>query len=403
MKRFAALFCLAALCCSLCACGLSRRKPVQTNSPSRSDMQTDKAGQKPKETAPQEFRPEADPDGYPLFAGDTFTLTIREIHSRLETVAGELCPGMAVRMVMSDWSVRTELQYNGATFCELTYYSSDDYLDNPYPDHPMNGEMLDLREVKYINVLDFPDQPHPDNSFLAIATTFDPRITEVQTEELAEFLVDTRGEYGQCYLVTAVNGIGYGHAYPMNQLEVSGSIVIRAGCTSPELCIHDVEFSFTPDGSPYGVCRKCDQFVSPAAMGKTLISMHVLEDTNSASGKDILVGEFSDPAGSKYWDAMKFWVIDRTGYNNTESITYALDKEYSTICGTIVSGAESDPAAKMQIEIYLDNRLIYTSQPVGYHDYVTYTVDISGGSTVRIACTTDTNAHGHCVVTSMVY
>lgn len=405
-KRLIALACLLALCCSLCGCGLVGEE-AEEEGPSLSQVMADRKKQEDdtpsREPQPEKPQPEHAPDAYPLYEGDTFTLTIREINDRLDTIARDLCPGITVNLVISDWSATTELRYNGLTFCQLTYYSSDDYLDNPYPEHPMNGDMLDLREVRYINVLDFPNQPHPDNSFLAIATTFDPRITEAQAKELADFLVATRGEYGQCYLVTALNGIGYGHAYPMNQMEISGSIVIRAGCSTPELCVHDVEYEFTQNGAPYGVCSKCDQFVSPAAMGKALISMTAVKDTNSASGNDIMAGEFYDPVGAKYWDALKFWVIDQEGYNNTEHITYALDKEYSTICGTIVSAAESEPGAEMWIEIYLDDRLIYTSEKVGYYDYATYMVDIHGGSTLRIACITDTNAHGHCVVTSMVY
>lgn len=401
MKKFAALLCLLALSCCLCACGASPDEP-QDDGPSLSEVMADKNRQD-DDSPSQKPQPEETLAPSTLYAGDTFTLTIREITDRLNTVGGELCPGMTAHLVANEWIAITELRYNDVTICELSYYNSDSYLGNPLPEDPMTGEMVDQQGIRYVNVLDYPQRPHPDNSFWAIAMTFDPLITQAQAQELADFLRETRGEYRECHLVTAVNGIGYGHAYPESQIEVSGSFVIQAGCTSPELCVHDVEYEFTQDGAPYGQCSKCGDFVLPAALGQYLIDMTVVADTNGASKKDIMTGQWEDPAGARYWNALKFWVIDREGYNNTESITYSLDKDYSTLCGTIVSAAESDAGAEMWIEVYLDDRLIYTSETVDYYGYATYMVDISGGSSIRIVCATDTNANAHCVVTAMVY
>lgn len=407
MKRIVAILCLLALCCSFCACAAAPEEP-EDDGPSLSQAAANK-GKKDEDAAPSnppqaaEPQPEETPADAPLYEGDTFTLSIREITDRLNTIGAALCPGMTAHLEASEWIATTQLRYNGVPFCELTYYNTDDYLNNPYPDRAMNEDMLDLREVRYINLMDFLNQTHPENSFWAIAMTFDPQITQAQAQELADFLTETRSEYWESYLVTAVNGIGYGHAYPVNQMEYSGSIVIRAGCTSPELCVHAVEYEFNQDGTPYGRCSKCNQLVFPAQNGKYLADMAVVSDSNSSSGTDVVAGDWEDPAGAKYWNALKFWVIDKEGWSNTEYIEYALDQEYSTLCGTIASSEESNPGTRLWIEVYLDGRLIYTSSKIGYTDTLNYMVDISGGSKVRIVCGTDTAVHGHCLVTAIVY
>ena len=404
MRRFLSLLCLFALCLSLCACGLFHAH-TYTDSAVLSEPSAGMDGKKEQVCSVCHKTQTVDYPAASLVCGSTFSLTIEEFTQRISAIGTRLCPGLTVHLNADPWSAVTELRYNGATFCQITYYDNDDYLDNPYPDQPMNAAMLDTLGIRHVNVLDFPDVPHAPNSFAAIAMTFDPLITEAEALELADFLAGTRQDYYGNYLVTAVNGVGYGHAYPVNQLEYSGSIAIHAGSEMPQLCVHDPEYEFSGDGVPSGYCRKCGAYVSPAGDNwRYLTGMEVVgHSDNSSRSADIAIGNWEDPVGAVYWSAMKFWVIDRSGWSNTEYIEYALDGTYSTLSGTIVSSVDSDPNAVMWIEIYLDDRLAYTSSKVGYFDYVPYMVDIRGAKNIRISCSTDTNAQGYCVATAAVY
>lgn len=338
-----------------------------------------------------------------LVRGKSFDLNIEEFTERLAAIGARHCPGLTVNLRADDWSAVTELCYEGVRFCEITYYDDDVYLDNPYPT-PMNEDDLRYWGIRHVNVLDFPDVPHAPNSFAAIAMTFDPLLTEADAVVLEEYLVSTRqSEYGN-YMVASMNDVGYGHAYPINQLEYSGSIAIHAGVELPINCAHDPDYTFSGDGVPEGNCKKCGEHLYPAEDGwQYLTSMEVAEHSDASNGMDIAIGDWYDPVGAKYWGAMKFWVIDRPGWSNMEYIEYTLDDSYRTLSGTIVSSVDSDPDAQMWIEIYLDGELAYTSEKVGYYSYIPYMVDLWATDTVRICCYTDTDAEGYCVMTAAVF
>lgn len=70
-----------------------------------------------------------------------------------------------------------------------------------------------------------------------------------------------------------------------------------------------------------------------------------LSDTNTGSGKDITYGDWYDFFGSLHYDSIKFWVIDRIGMVNTESVDYAIDGQYKILSGNIVAGNDSDVGA----------------------------------------------------------
>jgi hypothetical protein len=401
MNRFVACFGAAALCLKLCACGMFHEHQFYNHTV----LEEPCAGMTGKMEQVCIDCDETQIVDYPaesFVAGESFLPTIRMFHDRLNAIGTRLCPGMTVHLRSDDWSAVTELRHHGELFCEITYYDTDDYLDNPYPSQPMNGDMLNANGIRHINVLDFPDVPHPRNSFAAIAMTFAPMITEAEALELADFLEATRQEYYGNYRITQINGVGYGHAYPMNQLAYSGSISIHAGGELPRECIHDPDYTFSGDGIPAGYCTKCSKYISPAGDNwKYLTSMAVAQHSNS--GADISIGNWEDPVGAVYWEAMKFWVADIPGYNCTEYIEYALDDTYGTLSGTIVSSADSDPDARTRVEIYLDGELVFVSDDVGYYDYVPYMIDIRGGKNIRILCTANTAAQAYCVVTAAVF
>ncbi len=407
MKRFLPILLIIALCLSLCACVASKKEPQEYDSSlSQADEKNESTDDSNSQTGLTDVREDQQEDAQnptQLYNGNTFTLSIREFTQRLESIAAEICPGMTVHLVTDDWCVTTELRYNGNPFCQLQYYCSDDYLDNPYPENPMTDQMLDDRTIRYVNLLDYVDEPHPENSFLAIAMTFDPTITAAQADELAQFLTEKINAYRDSYLVTAVNGIGYGYGYLVNQMVNSHSICIRAGVADVGLCEHELVYTFNSYGAPVGQCTKCEQQIFTNGTEKYLTDMKLISHSNDASGKDIQIGQWKDPDGEIYQKAMKFWVIDRPGFANSEYIEYALDGEYTTLCGTIAPDADSGANAEMQIEIYLDGNCIYTSEKIGYDGFAPYMLDIRGGSQVRIRCVTDTNDWGYCIVTATVF
>lgn len=341
----------------------------------------------------------------PLWEGNTFTLTITQFTQRLSAIASQIAPDLTVRLAADDWNASTELLYKGEVFCTLSYFETDQYIGDPYIYGEMNNAKLDSATIRYVNLLDLADVEHAPNSFAAIAMTFDPMLLEFEAAELAQFLTETRQEYHGNYLVTTKNGVGYGHGYIQNQLHYSGSIAIHAGSAEPKLCVHDVDYVMSGDGVPSGYCRLCGAYFAPAGDSWVyLTKQKVLNHSNdSYPHTDVVVDNWSDPAGAVYWNALRFWVNNSPGWANMEYIEYSLAGCYDTLSGSIVSCDDSDPSAVSHVEIYLDGNLAFTSKDIGYFDSDAFILDVQGVNSVRIACITKSCANCYCVVTGALY
>lgn len=132
-----------------------------------------------------------------------------------------------------------------------------------------------------------------------------------------------------------------------------------------------------------------------------LTSLSVLSCTNSTGGansvnnpdEDVAIGSFTDVHGNTHEQAIKFWVVNRAGYTNTESITYDVSG-YSMMTGEVVcarlKSGRCERNASMYIRFYLDNVLIYESKPIDEYSLPEeYTIDLTGGSILQIECYTD--------------
>lgn len=132
-----------------------------------------------------------------------------------------------------------------------------------------------------------------------------------------------------------------------------------------------------------------------------LTSLSVLSCTNSTGGansvnnpdEDVAIGSFTDVHGNTHEQAIKFWVVNRTGYTNTESITYDVSG-YSMMTGEVVCASlksgRCERNASMYIRFYLDNVLIYESKPIDEYSLPEeYTIDLTEGSILQIECYTD--------------
>lgn len=142
-----------------------------------------------------------------------------------------------------------------------------------------------------------------------------------------------------------------------------------------------------------------------APLPTPLILCEVLEQTNDGEGqKDVVLGAWKDSFGNRHANAVKFWVIDRVGWANSEHIVFALDEAYRKLEGVISCGEDSESASEMTINIYLDDRLVYQSDviDIGTAPFE-YSIDVTNARTIRIECITDTNCFGHAIVTGELY
>lgn len=156
------------------------------------------------------------------------------------------------------------------------------------------------------------------------------------------------------------------------------------------------------DGCLYYACTLCgvQEKYGPTAV----TGLSKIRDTNDSSKVDVKTGTWTDTAGNEYEDALKFWVVKRAGYSDTESIDYKLDGKYTRISGKISMSSLSDKNAKAYIRIYLDGRQIARYDELSTEDYgESFTLDITGGKTLRIECVGTTKAFAHCIVAANVY
>ena len=141
-------------------------------------------------------------------------------------------------------------------------------------------------------------------------------------------------------------------------------------------------------------CPMCGS-VAGKSLPYPLTWCNKLEDTNTPGTqmKDVRVGDFRDSFGNTQRDALKFWVMDRPGFNDTEYIVYDLTQGFETLEFTIATDMENHRDGTIRILIYdEDDNLLYDSGWVGNDSQpMQGIVDVAGVDTLRIECTTDFN------------
>lgn len=132
-----------------------------------------------------------------------------------------------------------------------------------------------------------------------------------------------------------------------------------------------------------------------------LTEQKILSSTNPAdSDSDITVGDWTDVFGKEHDDALRFWVIKKEGYENTESVEYDIKNlSYTALKGSIVASKESQAKSSMCVNIYLDGRLAFTSQTITSKTPAEeFILNIDDASKLKIECTTETRYAGYCIV-----
>lgn len=131
-----------------------------------------------------------------------------------------------------------------------------------------------------------------------------------------------------------------------------------------------------------------------------MVSCAVLDNSNlPGKTSDVSVGNWRDIHGIDHPDALRFWVVSKSGYNNTEYIVYHLNGNFATLSGQIVSDSDSDADSNSVIMVYLDDVLVYTSPEITMSSAaVPFTIDVGDAETMRIVCTTDSASFHYCIV-----
>lgn len=136
-----------------------------------------------------------------------------------------------------------------------------------------------------------------------------------------------------------------------------------------------------------------------------LTQLPKLADTNDISGVDIQVGDWTDVSGELHAQSLKFWVMDRPGYERTESIEYSLEGKYNCIKATIYMCDMSDAGAEASVCIYADGVQILRDCEITMENPVNSgpSLDITGVQTLRVECTGTTSASAYCIVAAKLY
>ena len=169
-------------------------------------------------------------------------------------------------------------------------------------------------------------------------------------------------------------------------------------------CLHHmVRYYDYEEYSLYYACTLCGMQEKHGPVDVTQLRM--IRDTNGSGKNDVKVGNWTDMVGNEFRDALKFWVVKRSGYSDTESIDYALGGKYNHISGRISMSNASDRNAKAYVCIYADGRQIARFDEMSTEDNEDrpFSVDITGAKTLRIECVGTTKAFAHCIVAAYVY
>lgn len=183
----------------------------------------------------------------------------------------------------------------------------------------------------------------------------------------------------------------------------------NATCSTPQTCTTCGETTGQATGHQWldatydhpRTCSACGE-TEGSTLGYPLVWCPILE--RASSEEDVGIGTWTDTFGNAYTEAIRFWVVDRPNWYDTEQIVFDLDHNYRSLSCTFSCGTESDPGASVRILIYGDGQLIYESATV-YTDTqpLAFSVDVSGIEQLVVACTTDSEAFSYGIAQIYMY
>ena len=182
-----------------------------------------------------------------------------------------------------------------------------------------------------------------------------------------------------------------------------------ATCMAPQTCSCGQE-----QGEPLGhewipgdcetpdTCSRCGATRGdPLLMPFTWLP-HISDTNPPGSDKDVTIGDWDDPNGIVREQTIRFWLVDREGYHNSESTTYALDGQYTKFhcTGFLTDGTE--PGGSAYIRVWGDGQILNQSMTITSGDIISYSVDVTGVQELTVECFTNSSSFSYCVVDATV-
>ena len=179
-----------------------------------------------------------------------------------------------------------------------------------------------------------------------------------------------------------------------------------ATCIAPETCEGCGEERGEPLGHDWipgdcetpDTCSRCGATRGdPLLMPFTWLP-HISDTNPPGSDKDVTIGDWDDPNGIVREQTIRFWLVDREGYHNSESTTYALDGQYTKFhcTGFLTDGTE--PGGSAYIRVWGDGQILNQSMTITSGDIISYSVDVTGVQELTVECVTDSSSFTYCVV-----
>ena len=183
-----------------------------------------------------------------------------------------------------------------------------------------------------------------------------------------------------------------------------------ATCIAPETCEGCGEERGEPLGHDWipgdcetpDTCSRCGATRGdPLLMPFTWLP-HISDTNPPGSDKDVTIGDWDDPNGIVREQTIRFWLVDREGYHNSESTTYALDGQYTKFhcTGFLTDGTE--PGGSAYIRVWGDGQILNQSMTITSGDIISYSVDVTGVQELTVECFTNSSSFSYCVVDATV-
>lgn len=176
----------------------------------------------------------------------------------------------------------------------------------------------------------------------------------------------------------------------------------NAGIELPDVdCEHNYEKVIQTNGTPAYECKNCHKIC--LYNFPPLTDLKLLSDTN-AKGKnaDVKYGTFYHN-GFEWKNAVRFWVADKSGYTNTESMEVYLANAYTELYAVVFAADESDDDTNMTLRFYGDGELIYEMTNITKDAEERDTkIDVTDVEVLKVACSTEMDAFGYCVLYGIV-
>ena len=161
-------------------------------------------------------------------------------------------------------------------------------------------------------------------------------------------------------------------------------------------CECEYEPIIQTNGTPAFECKKCHQIQIMSIAPLTRLKK--LADTNAkGKDKDVKLGDFYEK-GEELTDMIRFWVSDKSGYENSESIDLYLANSYSNILGHVFAGDDCEPNTNMTLRFYGDGVLLDEIKNITMDDDFPVEVKVTDVEVLRIECITDVSDFGYCFI-----